>query len=131
MASTLAPRSVVPRTLERALADSWSRETSADPAAWTADNAAWGQCAVSALIVQDYLGGELRRGEVGPISHYWNVLPSGEEIDVTRHQFADDVEIAHVEPRTREYLLSHADTARRYVALARAVRASIQRRGTG
>jgi hypothetical protein len=105
------------------LEGAWTRATSADPANWGEDNKAWGQCAVTALIVQDYLGGELRRGEVGTISHYWNLLPSGEEIDFTRHQFPGGVEIEHIEPRTREYLLSDPETARRYHDLARAVRA--------
>jgi len=63
----------------------------------------------------------LLRGEVGPVSHYWNVLPSSEEIDLTRHQFPDGVAIESVESRTREYVLSHLDTARRYRALASAV----------
>jgi hypothetical protein len=122
MATALARRRVTAGDLEAALAEAWSRETSADPAGWSHENPAWGQCAVTALLVQDYLGGILRRGRVSEISHYWNVLPSGEEIDLTRHQFPDDVQIENVELRTREYVLSYPESARRYRKLSRAVR---------
>jgi hypothetical protein len=122
MATVLArnPRTI--SDLEAAIAANWMRETSADPGSWTVENAAWGQCAVTALVVQDYFGGTLLRGKVGPVSHYWNVLPSGEEIDLTRDQFPDGVAIEGVESRTREYVLSHLETARRYRALASTVR---------
>lgn len=122
MATALAAKRVTANELATALEAVWSRDTSADPASWSDATRAWGQCAVTALVVQDYFGGELRRGEVGAVSHYWNVLPSGNELDFTRHQFPDDVDIANVEPRTREYVLSHAGTARRYYELACGVR---------
>ncbi|MFL5958651.1 MAG: hypothetical protein ACJ75G_00085 [Gaiellaceae bacterium] len=107
--------------LATALAEAWSHETSADPTSWTVENAAWGQCAVTALIVQDYFGGSLRRGEVGDVSHYWNVLPAGEVVDLTRQQFPNGTEIANIAARTREYVLSNLETARRYRRLAQRV----------
>jgi hypothetical protein len=121
MAAVVPPRPVNGRDLEEALAEAWSRGTSADPDNWSEENPAWGQCAVTALIVQDYLGGSLRRGEVGPISHYWNVLPSGEEIDLTLRQFPEGTTIANTAERTREYVLSHHETVRRYSKLAQRV----------
>lgn len=114
--------------LKEALPLAWSRETSADPSGWSPANSAWGQCAVTALVVQDYLGGMLRRGEVGPISHYWNVLPSGEELDLTRSQFAEDARITSIEPRTREHVLSYLETQRRYERLVRAVNGLVRAR---
>jgi hypothetical protein len=128
MATILASRPVTVDALKMAVEQAWTCATSADPSRWAPDNSAWGQCAVTALVVQDYLGGELRRGEVGAISHYWNVLGSGKQVDLTRHQFGDDVEITNMEERAREYLLSHVDTARRYSQLRRAVRAQLHRR---
>jgi hypothetical protein len=122
VATTLTADRATLDDLEAALETVWSRATSADPAGWSHENPAWGQCAITALVVQDYLGGVLRRGEVGSISHYWNVLPSGDEVDLTRHQFGDEIEIANIESRTREYVLSHSQSARRYCDLARAVR---------
>ena len=50
--------------LSRVISTGWSRETSYDPPNWSGLNSAWGPCAVSALIVQDLLGGELLVGKV-------------------------------------------------------------------
>lgn len=59
---------------------------------WHRDNPARGQCGVTALIVQDLLGGELVLGEVfvGDTRvghHYWNRLPGGRDVDLTADQF--------------------------------------------
>jgi hypothetical protein len=125
MATALARKPLTVAQLEAAIASAWTRETSADPQSWTAENPAWGQCAVTALVVQDYFGGEIRRGEVGSTSHYWNILPDGCEADLTRHQFPAGAEVVKVEGRTRDYVLSHPDTVRRYRRLARSVRRSL------
>lgn len=100
-------------TLERA----WLRQTSADPEHWAPDNPAWGQCAVTALVVQDTLGGELLRTTVDDVSHYWNRLPDGSEVDLTRQQFAADATYGQVVAKDRQYVLSFPDTARRYLLL--------------
>jgi len=97
----------------------WSKDTSSDPENWSPSNPAWGQCAVTALVVQDLLGGELLRCTVGHISHYWNRLPSGEEVDLTCDQFGDAIEMRNVELRTRHYVLQFPDTFRRYEDLRR------------
>ena len=107
--------------LRELLVRAWSRETSSQPERWTAANPAFGQCAVTALVVQDRLGGELLRTLVGSGSHYWNRLPSGQEVDLTRQQFSEGNVTFVGEVRSREYVLSHAATARRYEALARAL----------
>ena len=59
---------------------------------WHAGNPARGQCGVTALIIQDLLGGELILGEVhaGDTKvghHYWNRLADGREVDLTADQF--------------------------------------------
>lgn len=109
--------------LEKALRKSWSRETSPvnDKNGWTPENPAWGQCAITALIVQDYFGGSLMRAEVGKGSHYWNQLPDGTEIDLTKIQFPKDIIILRGETRTREYVLSYPDTVKRYKLLKQRV----------
>lgn len=75
--------------LEKALRRSWSRETCYEPLQedWTQEKPEAGQCYVTALILHDYLGGEILKTK-GPdgFSHYWNVI-DGEEIDLTRSQF--------------------------------------------
>jgi len=96
----------------------WSRDTSASPDEWTPENPALGQCAVTALVVQELLGGELRRARVNGVSHYWNVLPNGRRVDLTVQQFG--AEPLTYEPneagerRERAYVLGFRETAERY-----------------
>lgn len=99
------------------LRNAWSKETSADPDNWKETNPAWGQCAISALVIQDLLGGKLLRTKINGTSHYYSELPNGQALDVTREQFAA---IESMEPpviRERDYVLSFPDTAHRYEIL--------------
>src|SRR5216683_953841 len=91
------------RALFTAVRDAWTAETSADPR-WSAACPSLGQCAVTALVIQDYLGGELMRGEVDGGSHYWNVI-QGKTIDLTRDQFARFAPTG-VRPRKRDHLFA-------------------------
>jgi ADP-ribose pyrophosphatase YjhB (NUDIX family) len=82
-------------TLESAIRASWSVWTSdpVDQARWSDSNPAWGQCASTALVVQDLLGGDLLVADVRESDgdsagvHYWNRLAGGLELDLTREQF--------------------------------------------
>jgi hypothetical protein len=103
---------------------SWSRETAYDAAAWTRTNPASGQCAVTALVLQHYLGGELLRGQINGQEHYWNLLPHG-EIDLTREQFEPTCVAAAPSDVARDYVLSFPDTVRRYTKLLKSVRARL------
>jgi len=107
--------------LARRLEGSWTRETSADPPHWSAGNSAYGQCAVTALVVQDYFGGELLRARVDGISHYWNRLPAGLEVDLTRKQFGSNPHVPTGELKSREFVLSFPETVDRYLSLRRAL----------
>lgn len=102
----------------QSLRAAWSRDTSADPAAWAPDNPAWGQCAVTALIVQDRFGGQLLRCETATGSHYFNRLPDGTELDLTCEQFPDGITPQNTEVRYREHLLGFEPTRRRYETLS-------------
>ncbi|MGY1436793.1 YunG family protein [Streptomyces reniochalinae] len=83
--------------LEWALRESWGADTCSPDdlarAGWSPANPSWGQCDVTALVVHDLLGGELMCGEVYAANgeqqgfHWWNRLPGGREIDLTRDQF--------------------------------------------
>ncbi|MEU3528133.1 hypothetical protein AB0E62_30420 [Streptomyces sp. NPDC038707] len=72
----------------------WDRDT-CDPAGrdeWRPENPSWSQCGVTALVVQDLLGGDLIHGEVHMNgakvwNHYWNRLSDGTEVDLTADQF--------------------------------------------
>ena len=91
----------------------WAADTSVDPA-WTADNPSLGQCAVTALVVQDRLGGRLLRTTVNGISHYLNEI-NGALVDLTIGQFGPDAwyDTKPIE-RDRSYVLSFAPTVARY-----------------
>ena len=95
---------------------SWCAATSADPKGWTPENPSHGQCAVTALVVQDLLGGTLLRTINDGISHYWNRLPTGIEVDLTREQFRG-WNPGEIVERDREYVLSFPETAARYELL--------------
>lgn len=112
-------------SLTSAIRASWSADSAVRASANTHPSA--GQCAVSSLIVQDYLGGELLRSIVAGESHYWNRLPDGTEVDVSRDQFDSFESELPPSARDREYVLSFPDTRRRYLLL----RAKVEERLAG
>jgi hypothetical protein len=59
----------------------------------------------------------LRRGLVDGISHYWNVLDDGRQVDLTLRQFGNSAHATDVQARNREYVLSFPDTVVRYEQL--------------
>ena len=78
--------------LRSAIAASWGRDTSDDPENWSIDMPCFGQCAVTSLVVRDYVGGEVRIANVirdgEPVDmHCWLELPDGATIDWTTDQF--------------------------------------------
>ena len=118
--------------LELVLRNSWTRESSSDPEIWNSDNPAWGQCAVTALIVNDYLGGEIVWANAilpdgREISPYFNKI-EGIEKDYTKVQFPAGTTIPLGIPKTkeflstREYILSYPITQQRYELLEKKVR---------
>jgi len=97
-------------------------ETSLDSAGWSKDNPLYGHCAVASVLAQGIFGGRLMRADLTKYSeyahmrsHYVNLLPNGEMKDFTLPQFKgkrpNDLEFVE---RTREYVLSNPDTAKRY-----------------
>src|ERR1019366_724345 len=120
----LSPVTPPDRTaLYAAIRASWGPDTAYDPAAWSPHCPERGQCAVTALIIQDHLGGDLLRAVAGGDSHYWNLLPSGEELDLTRAQFASFAPEGTA-VRSRGQVLSFPSAAARYAILAERVRHS-------
>lgn len=86
-----------------AIAASWSRETAYASEAYLDagrhGDRSRGQCGTTAMVVQDLLGGELVVASVlrdgDPIGvHYWNRLPGGLEIDLTRDQLVPEESLA-------------------------------------
>jgi hypothetical protein len=121
--------------LDRALRLSWSAETSA-ATEWTSANQAKGQCAVTACVVQDYLGGDILNTittmpDGTSVSHYFNLI-AGEPVDLTEHQFPPDTRFSEPAPKTkglpstRAYCLSYEHTNQRYQLLRKRVAAHLQ-----
>lgn len=115
--------------LEDAIRASWGRDTTEGPDEWSEANPAWGNCAVTALVVRDYLGGELVaagvvRDGVRVDRHVWNVLPSGIAVDLSRDQFRDGELCEAPEPLTE---LTVPGTKERYELLAARVRERLGR----
>ncbi|MRJ76611.1 hypothetical protein GEV29_08695 [Aeromicrobium sp. SMF47] len=82
------------RHVAAALRESWGPDTCSpeDTRSWSRDNPARGQCATTAVVLHDHFGGCLVRGEVFVNGehvdhHWWNRLPDGSQIDLTREQF--------------------------------------------
>ncbi len=103
--------------LRQLLLLAWQADTSFLPMDWSAENPSLGQCAVTALVVQDFFGGELVRGRTHSATHYWNLLPDGRELDLTADQFDTVPVFVEASPRSREYVLSFAATRERYQRL--------------
>jgi hypothetical protein len=110
----LSGRAVDRASLFAAVRRAWAADTSFD-SRWTSKCPAAGQCAVTALVIQDYLGGQLLRAEVEGISHYWNRIKDT-DVDLTREQFARFAP-REVVTKARRYVLSFPDTVQRYEAL--------------
>lgn len=102
-----------------------AKDTSSDPDNWHEANPTWGHCAVAALLVQDLFGGTLLNAKVNGVSHYWNKLESGTEVDVTFEQFLNEepyvgplpLVTAETDGKQRDYVLSFPETKRRYELL--------------
>lgn len=68
---------------------------------WRSDNAEFGQCGVTALLIQEIYGGRIAINK--KYHHVWNVLPDGKKIDITRSQFPKNTRIV------REGFISRKD----------------------
>ena len=66
-----------------ALLDSWSLKTSGQ---WLASNPARGQCNVTALLVNEFFGGEILKTPLPEGDHFYNRI-DGKRIDLTDSQF--------------------------------------------
>jgi hypothetical protein len=117
--------------LIKAIQNSWSDKTSSDEKNWSKENPAYGQCAVTSLVVNDYLGGEIvwasvKMPDANESSHYFNLI-DGQEKDYTKAQFPSGTIIPKGIPKTkgypstREYILSFQQTRERYNLLKKRV----------
>lgn len=86
---------------------SWVKESAyptaqKDPQFNLANDPTYGQCAVTAMLVNKYFGGDIRKIHVsGGGTHYFNVI-NGQIFDLTRDQF--DLYILLTIPQEQMYL---------------------------
>ncbi len=110
--------------LKKVIEISWSKETCYPTLqdTWNKQNPSIGQCAITTLIVNDFLGGKIMRTMCNGISHYYNLV-NGKVVDLTVSQFEGEIpNYALGEERTREYILSSSDTLNRYKILLQNVK---------
>ena len=114
--------------LKQLLIGSWNLETCSKGLIdkWNKENPSLGQCAITALIVNDFFGGKIMRCMASSGSHYYNLI-NNQIIDLTVEQFLGEIpEYENGEERTREYLLSNEDTKKRYEKLLYNLKQSIR-----
>ena len=117
--------------LTKVLKLSWNKNTCSPTLqdSWNESNNALGQCAVTALIVNDFLGGKIMRCMCESGSHYYNLIDNN-IVDLTDSQFNEIPDYSKGEERTREYLLSNKDTKKRYKLLLNKVKDSFVKYGS-
>ncbi len=97
----------------------WSKETCylKQAKSWNGDNSSLGQCAVTALVIQDYLGGRIAKMYVDKVSHYFNIVDE-EIVDLTAKQFGDvRIDYSNYKIVSRSQILANSDTKSRYLLL--------------
>ena len=102
------------------LRKAWCRET-AHPSyqdKWSEDNPSYGQCCVTALVMQDLYGGDVYECKVQGKRHYVNITLEGYLHDYTSMQFEEgQIVYDKMKLRTRESLLKSKSVKERYVLL--------------
>ena len=114
--------------LKQLLSLSWKKETCTPGLRneWNEENPSLGQCAITALIVNDIFGGKIMRCIASTGSHYYNLIDD-QMVDLTVEQFLGEIpQYENGEERTREYLLSNEDTKNRYLLLNRNLQSTLE-----
>jgi len=113
--------------LQDALRISWQADTVAlwERERWSSCLPSFGQCTVTALVVQDIFGGKIVKDAIN--DHFWNILDDGTEVDLSREQLPEGIVLKITDERTREYMLESeravaAKTSERYQLLRERVR---------
>lgn len=93
----------------------WSTETGDK---WRIDNPACGQCSVTALVLQDIVGGDILKTSVEGQWHFYNSV-DGQRLDLTDSQFEQPIEYQDLPSNCREAL--EDTSAKQYEILRRRV----------
>ncbi len=119
--------------LKRAIERSWAPDTSFGGKRWSRRNPAYGHCAVTALVVNDFFGGSFMKtvatgGET--VSHFFNKLPGGRIVDLTKKQFPRGTRFSAPERRSRARVLSNPRTAAQYRVFRARVLSALRKSGS-
>lgn len=105
--------------LEKILINIYSKETCYPDCKeqWNIDNKTLGHCAIVALLINDYFGGNICKIKINGISHYFNII-NDKIIDFTSDQFkVDRIDYSNYVIKTRDEVLNNEDTNERYQLL--------------
>ena len=112
--------------LYKVLRESWCKET-AYPSCqkeWNKEDPSYGQCAITAMLVNNMFGGSIHRIRVaGGGTHYFNKI-NGVFVDLTSEQFElynIPVDYENNEEIDRQYCGKNADTKKRYDLLVKKI----------
>lgn len=118
-----------PRDLYDVLRGLWSRETCAPrlQARWTEENRTLGQCSITAFLVQDIFGGEVRGIlREGGNYHCFNVA-GGKTFDLTSEQFGEEkLDYEDSSPQSREVHFAKKEKYERYLKLKAALEGALR-----
>lgn len=121
--------------LSQAVRSSWSAETSYIEDEWNSENPARGQCAVTSLVVQDYMGGDILRARTfcgnQRESHFYNCMEDGTTVDLTAEQYPTEQAFEEAPLDRDRYesmrakLLSDPTTAQKYAVFSQFVQRAL------
>lgn len=104
---------------KKVIAESWAQDTAyyKDAPHWTPNNPSLGQCAITALLFNEFFGGTIHSGiSDGGIMHFWN-KKYGFRVDLTKQQFSGKIKFSNITQWNRKELLQTGDVAERYELL--------------
>lgn len=105
------------KQLEQALLKSYSKEICYEKVKnnWTEKKKTLGMCAITSLVVNDFLKGQIAKIKVNGISHYFNVIEN-KIVDLTKEQFEKEIQYDNYKIINRKDILT-GDTNNRYQKL--------------
>jgi hypothetical protein len=112
-----------PIELFRMLKTVWAQDTAGGTTGWSPDNPAKNHCSITALIVQDYFGGDLLKTKTAGGTHFYNAI-DGKRWDLTVSQFAEPI-CFEDNPTTREEAMADASEQKYHTLAERVRRASL------
>lgn len=111
------------KQLIEVLYESWSIESSSK---WTKENPAAGQCGVTALVMNDLLGGDIVKTKLSEGWHYYNMI-EGKIVDFSQPQFKEIPEYEH-RPSNRQEAFTDTNKMQ-YEALKSRIHDELRKKG--